>query len=283
MVANPVSYQCRRGGADLPGATGPVLMFTSSLSLPRARYDVVVTNPGGSVTSLPAWVFVSQRPQTITLDVPALVVAAGSGVRLTATASSGLPVTVTLVSGAASLAGNLLTSQGGDVVVRAVQAGNATYAAAEPAQRTIRFLVGSLAPYLTVRLSDQSPLAGNNLTLQASAVGTPLPAFQWSRDGVPIAGATRTELTLPALTLADTGRYAVTVTNLAGTDTSAAQVTVRAAPVFTRAPAAQTVPAGDDATLSVEVAGYPTPAPQWRRHGKRLPRSPITLSEPPRT
>ena len=269
--ANPVSYQWRREGADLPGETGPVLMFAASLSLPRARYDVVVTNPGGSVTSLPAWVFVSQRPQTITLDVPALVVAAGSGVRLTATASSGLPVTVTLVSGAASLAGNLLTSQGGDVVVRAVQAGNATYAAAEPAQRTIRFLVGSLAPYLTVRLSDQSPLAGNNLTLQASAVGTPLPAFQWSRDGVPIAGATRTELTLPALTLADTGRYAVTVTNLAGTDTSAAQVTVRAAPVFTRAPAAQTVPAGDDATLSVEVAGYPTPALQWRRNGTALP------------
>ena len=52
--ANPVSYQWRREGADLPGETGPVLMFAASLSLPRARYDVVVTNPGGSVTSLPA-------------------------------------------------------------------------------------------------------------------------------------------------------------------------------------------------------------------------------------
>ncbi|MFM9093185.1 MAG: immunoglobulin domain-containing protein, partial [Verrucomicrobiota bacterium] len=203
-----LSFQWRREGADLPGETGPVLMFAASLAVPRARYAVVVTNPGGSVTSLPAWVFVSQRPQTITLDLPALVVAAGSGVRLTASASSGLPVTVTLVSGAASLAGNLLTSQGGDAVVRATQAGNATYAAADPVQRTIRFLVGSLAPYITVRLSDQSPVAGTNLTLRASAVGTPLPAFQWSRDGVAIPGATRTELTLAAVTLADTGRYA---------------------------------------------------------------------------
>ncbi|MFZ9745464.1 MAG: immunoglobulin domain-containing protein [Opitutaceae bacterium] len=266
-----LSYQWRREGTDLPGETGPVLMFAASLGLPRARYDVVVTNPGGSVTSLPAWVFVSPRPQTITLDLPALVVAAGSGVRLTATASSGLPVTVTLVSGAASLAGNLLTSQGGDVVVRATQAGNATYAAADPVQRTIRFLVGSLAPYLTVRLSDQSPPAGSTLTLQASAVGTPLPTFQWSRDGVAIAGATRTELTLPALTLADTGRYAVTVTNLAGSDTSAAQVMVRAAPVFTRPPGVLTVPAGEDATLTVEVTGYPVPALQWRRNGTALP------------
>lgn len=266
-----LSFQWRREGADLPGENGPILMFAASLAIPRARYEVVVTNPGGSVTSLPAWVFVSQRPQTITLDLPALVVAAGSGVRLTATASSGLPVTVTLVSGAASLAGNLLTSQGGDVVVRATQAGNATYAAADPVQRTIRFLVGSLAPYLTVRLSDQSPLADTTLILRASAVGTPLPAFQWSRDGVAIPGATRTELSLAALTLADTGRYAVTVTNLAGSDTSAAQVTVRAAPVFTRSPAAQTVPAGDEATFSVAVAGYPVPALQWRRNGTALP------------
>ncbi len=282
--ANPVSYQWRREGADLPGENGPVLMFAASLGLPRARYEVVVTNPGGSVTSLPAWVFVSQRPQTITLDLPALVVAAGSGVRLTATASSGLPVTVTLVSGAASLAGNVLTSQGGDVVVRAVQAGNATYAPADPVQRTIRFLVGSLAPYLTVRLSDQSPLAGTNLTLQASAVGTPVPAFQWSRDGVPIAGATRNELTVAALTLADTGRYAVTVTNLAGSDTSAAQVTVRAAPVFTRSPVAQTAPAGDDVSLSVEVAGHPAPALQWRRNGTALPgQTGATLSLTPAT
>jgi hypothetical protein len=266
-----LSFQWRREGVDLPGENGPVLMFAASLALPRARYEVVVTNPGGSATSLPAWVFVSQRPQTITLDLPALVVAAGSGVRLTATASSGLPVTVTLVSGAASLAGNVLTSQGGDVVVRATQTGNATYAAADPVERTIRFLVGSLTPYLTVRPSDQSPLAGTTLILRASAVGTPLPAFQWSRDGVAIAGATRTELSLAALTLADTGRYAVTVTNLAGSDTSTAQVTVRAAPVFTRSPAAQTVPAGDEATFSVEVAGYPVPALQWRRNGTALP------------
>ena len=265
-----LSFQWRREGANLPGENAPVLMFAASLAIPRARYEVIVTTPGGSVTSLPAWVFVSQRPQTITLDLPSLVVAAGSGVRLTATASSGLPVTVTLVSGAASLAGNLLSSQGGDVVVRATQAGNATYAAADPVQRTIRFLVGSLAPYLTVRLSEQSPLAGTQLTLRAAAVGTPLPAFQWSRDGFAIPGATRTELTLAGLTLADTGRYAVTVTNLAGSDTSAAQVTVRAAPVFTRPPAAQTVTAGDDATLSVEVAGYPAPTLQWRRDGTAL-------------
>lgn len=266
-----LSFQWRREGAGLPGENAPVLMFAASLAIPRARYDVVVTNPSGSATSLPAWVFVSPRPQAISLDLPALVVAAGSGVRLTATASSGLPVKVTLVSGAASLAGNLLTSEGGDVVVRATQAGNATYAAAVPVERTIRFLVGSLAPYLTVRLADQSPLAGTALTLRASAVGTPLPAFQWSRDGVAIPGATRTELALAALTLADTGRYAVTVTNLAGSDSSAAQVRVQSAPVFTRPPAALTVTAGDGATLSVEVAGFPAPALQWRHNGTPLP------------
>jgi len=45
--ANPVSYQWRRDGTDLPGENASILMFAASLTVPRARYDVVVTNPGG--------------------------------------------------------------------------------------------------------------------------------------------------------------------------------------------------------------------------------------------
>ncbi|HEU4470414.1 MAG TPA: PA14 domain-containing protein [Flavisolibacter sp.] len=55
----------------------------------------------------------------------------GQTVTLNATASSGLPVTLSLVSGPATLTGNVLTTTGpGTVVVRAVQAGNGQYQAA---------------------------------------------------------------------------------------------------------------------------------------------------------
>ncbi|MDQ8195003.1 thrombospondin type 3 repeat-containing protein [Coraliomargarita sp. SDUM461004] len=55
---------------------------------------------------------------------------------LAATASSGLPVVYTVVSGNATLAGSILTMTGlGPVVVKAEQSGDATYAAATPVSR----------------------------------------------------------------------------------------------------------------------------------------------------
>jgi hypothetical protein len=61
---------------------------------------------------------------------------------LSATASSGLPVTFSVVSGPATLAsGNRLSfSAPGSVTVRASQAGNTTYDPAEPVDRTFRVL-----------------------------------------------------------------------------------------------------------------------------------------------
>ncbi len=58
---------------------------------------------------------------------------------LTATASSGLPITYTLVSGPASLSGNMLTVTGaGTVVVQASQNGNSVYGEATPVTRSSR-------------------------------------------------------------------------------------------------------------------------------------------------
>jgi hypothetical protein len=57
---------------------------------------------------------------------------------LVATSDSGLPVTFRVVSGPATLAGNVLTiTDEGNVVISAEQAGNANYAAATPVERTI--------------------------------------------------------------------------------------------------------------------------------------------------
>ncbi len=79
--------------------------------------------PAGTASSL----------QSQTINFPALTnVVLGSGaVTLTATASSGLPVSFSLVSGPATLVGNMLTPTGaGTVVIKASQAGNAQYSAA---------------------------------------------------------------------------------------------------------------------------------------------------------
>src|SRR5207244_6237981 len=56
---------------------------------------------------------------------------------ISASASSGLPVSFSIVSGPATISGNIITLTGaGTVVVRATQAGNATYNPAPSVDRT---------------------------------------------------------------------------------------------------------------------------------------------------
>lgn len=267
----PLSYQWTRDGALLAGETNSALFIIASLASPASIYHVTVSNVAGAVTSLPALVYVTKRPQAITFAPPGTIVAAGSGVVLSATASSGLPVTFTLVSGLATLSGNVLTGSSGAVVVRATQPGNTMWAAAEPVERTIQFISGALSPFITTPLSDQSPLAGASVTLQVSVLGTPTPAIQWRKDGADLPGATGSTLTLAAVTLADSGRYSVVATNLVGTATTSALITVRSAPVIVAPPVSQSVPAGTTVTLAVEAGAYPAPTYQWRRNGTALP------------
>ena len=82
---------------------------------------------------------IGATPQTITFPAPISPVAYGVGpITLSATASSGLPVTFSVLSGPGTLSGNVLTITGqGTIVVAADQAGNATYAAATEVTQSI--------------------------------------------------------------------------------------------------------------------------------------------------
>lgn len=76
-------------------------------------------------------------PQTITFGALAEVAFTSTPLALSATASSGLEVTFSVVSGPATVAGNQLTLTGtGLVTVRAEQAGNASFSAAPVVERS---------------------------------------------------------------------------------------------------------------------------------------------------
>ena len=89
---------------------------------------------------------------------------------LTATASSGLPVSFAVVSGPAFLTGNTLTLTGtsGTVNLRASQAGNASYAIAPPVNRS--FMVAPAANLASSWASSQG-LSGGNAAMTARPYG----------------------------------------------------------------------------------------------------------------
>jgi parallel beta-helix repeat protein len=82
---------------------------------------------------------VTLQSQTISFAaIPDFVLGSSSSITLSATASSGLPVAYAIVSGTATLTGNVLTGMAvGTITIKASQGGNSQYAAAADVLQTI--------------------------------------------------------------------------------------------------------------------------------------------------
>jgi hypothetical protein len=82
---------------------------------------------------------VAKADQTISISAPRYKLPTDGPFAVTATASSGLACTLSIVSGPATILNGTVTLAGslGDVVIRAVQAGNANYNAATNTDRTV--------------------------------------------------------------------------------------------------------------------------------------------------
>jgi outer membrane protein assembly factor BamB len=78
------------------------------------------------------------------------------------------------------------------------------------------------APTISMQPSNQSVAAGGTATFTVTAGGTEPLSYQWQKAGTPIAGATASSYTTPAVALADDGTvFSVAVTNSAGSVVSA--------------------------------------------------------------
>ena len=193
----PLHYQWRTNGIAIPGATSSAYRLAGVSQLGTTPYTVVVTNSVGSDTSDVALLTVSALPgQTIAFAELVDRTMTNSPFTLSATASSGLPVSFALVSGPARLTNDVLYLTGaGLVTVRVSQSGNGSIAPATSVDRSFNV---SLPPAPTVT-TDQGvaklivPYASNVRGLQyaierqpssgaVSLVGdrltyTPVPSF----------------------------------------------------------------------------------------------------------
>ncbi len=152
------TYQWRKDGAVLTGATSASLGFADLQVTDTGSYDVVITNAVGSVTSGAVAVVVAKLSQTISFTAPENQVYGGGPVTLSASATSGLPVSFSVVSGPATVSGNLATLTGpGIVTIAAAQAGDATYTAA-PAVNQSFTVTAPPPPAVPVALVNHAPV-----------------------------------------------------------------------------------------------------------------------------
>ena len=138
------------------------------------------------------------------------------------TSSSGLPVTLAVSSGPATISGNTvtLTGQPGAVTIAASQAGNSTYAAAPDQSVTFQVIQTAVALSFTTESLSASVNQGDMQVFWVAVSGTPPITYQWYLNGLAIANATLPSYSVTSASSLDAGTYTVTASNSAGTITS---------------------------------------------------------------
>ena len=124
------------------------------------------------------------------------------------------------------------------------------------------------APVINVDLTDVEAIAGDSVdyTIDATAEGTV--TYQWFKDAVAIADATGDSLSLADVSGEDEGVYTVTVSNEAGSVTSAeSTLSVIEAPVILAQPADVVGNVGGEATLMVDARTEGTTTYEWSFDG----------------
>jgi len=135
----------------------------------------------------------------------------------------------------AGLAGTLGTADGSGNKARfnlptglTIDANNYVYIA-DTDNHAIRAV--SSAPAITTQPQAVTIAAGASASFTVTAVGEPIPTYQWNKDAVAVSGATSATLTLANVQATQAGSYTVTVSNNMGNVTStAAALTVTVAP-----------------------------------------------------
>lgn len=141
----PLYYQWQKNAADIALATNPSYTIASVGLGDAGGYRCLVGNMVNVATSATATLAVRKLAQTITFPaIPAQNLT--NTVTLSATASSGLPVSFAVASGPGRLeAGVLSFTQTGVVRVAASQAGNTIYAEAAPVTNLVTVTGGGRA------------------------------------------------------------------------------------------------------------------------------------------
>jgi RHS repeat-associated protein len=182
-----IAYSVVSGPATVSGST--MTLTGAGTVVSQASQVAAGSYVAGTQTATFA---VATESQTITFVAPASPVNFGAApISLSATSTSGLTVTFSVLSGPASISGSTLTITGaGTVVAAADQSGNANYAAATEVTRSITVNKGAPAAGLTA--SPNPILVQNTVTLTAtvaSSVGTPTGSVVFSDSGTTLGTA----------------------------------------------------------------------------------------------
>jgi hypothetical protein len=271
--ATPFSYQWRKNGIDISGATAFTYIIAAAVASDSGTYSAFVTNIDGTALSANAILTVIVPP-VITSQPVSLTNNAGTTALFSVT-NSGSPSAyhwfkngTNLLSDGGKLFGatntvltitNVLGADAGSYsLVISNAAGSVT---SSPAYLAVIDPIITNAP-----ISQVVNLGAVGVQFSVGAYGTS-PAYQWRKNGLPLGGATGTTFAFGPIADTDGASYDVVVSNAFGSVTSAppAVLTVIDPPVIASQPSSLTVTQTQTAVFTVGVSGTVPFGYQWKK------------------
>ncbi|HET6406289.1 MAG TPA: immunoglobulin domain-containing protein, partial [Chthoniobacteraceae bacterium] len=259
----PLTYQWRKNSSNIVDATGSSFTLPSVVASDAGSYTCRVANSLGSEISASAALTVG--PAITVHPVSKTVNPSGStSFSVTATGTSltyqwrrnEVPIP-SATSSSVSVTASKANEGSFDVIVSNA-AGSAT---SNPATLSVNEAITIVSAPESI-----AAMPGQPLTFQVSATGTGPITYQWRKNGTAISGETEATLTFTSISAANSGNYTCSVTNPAGTvTTAAAEITV--SPAILAHPANQTVNPKATVLLSVAAVGTGPLQYQWRKNG----------------
>ena len=290
----PGTYQWRKDGVAITGATNSGYSINSAALADAGNYTVVITNVAGSATSTAAALVVNAptaprittHPATQTVDY--YTYAYYSSANLSVQVSGSYPFTyvwkkddvVISTTTASSSSSNSLTL--GNSYLTPTQSGTykveVTNAAGTVTSNSATFTVrAAVAPTITTQPASAQIDPGYyyfGFSVSATSSGTGPLTYQWSKDGTGIPGATSSSYYISSSAKeSDSGDYTVVITGVAGSATSSvAKLVVKASPpTITRQPSNQNTSVNGYAYFYVyDITGTGPFTYQWQKDGSAI-------------
>jgi hypothetical protein len=275
-----LSYQWRKNGTNISGATNASYSISSATSGDAGDYDVIVSQSGNSamVISNVATLTVT-NPPTISLGSNPTTCAGTNG-SLSYSATTNSPTTYSIDwSAGANSAGiadvtnsNLPTSPISIPVSGSVTAGTytgtLTVKTGGCASTTYNISITvNKAPSITTQPSDVTKCSGETAVFSAAASGTPTPTIQWQVNSGSgwgnISNATNNSYSVTASSSNNGYQYRAVYTNTCGSvNANAATLTLGSAPTVSTQPPNTSVCPNTTASFTASASGANTM--QWQ-------------------
>ena len=271
-AGSSISYQWKKNGTNIGGATSSTLTLTAVSSANAGSYSVVVTSSGVPVTSSTATLVVTtpalSYPESLSTCASTYTLDAGTGYSsVTWSASAGgstLPSNPGDPDAAVLTPSQYLAASNGWYKVIAVPASGCTLI------DSVYVTVNMGPTIITSQPSAQTLNSGGNASFSVSATGLGTLTYQWFKNGVAISGATNSTYSISGVTASNAGNYSVEVTGTCGSATSnAAQLTVNTLAISSQ-PVSASQCAGSDVTFSVSATSSGSISYQWKKNGSSI-------------